>query len=159
MYFRVGKTGSYFYEKGENIMEKIQFDSGMKEYRINGDGVLRFNPSDPNVYARFMEAVDKLKEMEKSLQQPVQGAEAVKLMRQADSQMKQLLGWVFGEQNDFDKLLGGVSLLAVAGNGQRVVTNLFAALEPVLEEGATACAAQQVDTAVAKAKNRRQSQC
>lgn len=140
-------------------MEKIQFDSGMKEYRINGDGVLRFNPSDPNVYARFMEAVDKLKEMEKSLQQPVQGAEAVKLMRQADSQMKQLLGWVFGEQNDFDKLLGGVSLLAVAGNGQRVVTNLFAALEPVLEEGATACAAQQVDTAVAKAKNRRQSQC
>lgn len=140
-------------------MEKIVFDSGMKEYRINGGGVLRFNPSDPNVYARFMEAVEKLKELEKTLQQSVQGAEAVKLLRQADSQMKQLLGWVFGEQNDFDKLLGGVSLLAVAGNGQRVVTNLFAALEPVLEEGARACAAQQVDTAVAKAKSRRQGAC
>ena len=30
-------------------MEKIQFDSGMKEYRINGKGVLRFNPADPNL--------------------------------------------------------------------------------------------------------------
>lgn len=140
-------------------MEKIQFDSGMKEYRINGGGVLRFNPSDPNVYARFMEAVEKLKDMEKDLQQEAQGAQAVKLLRQTDDRMKQLLGWVFGEQNDFDKLLGGVSLLAVAGNGQRVVTNLFAALEPVLEEGARACAAQQVDTAVAKAKSRRQGAC
>lgn len=140
-------------------MEKIVFDSGMKEYRINGGEVLRFNPSDPNVYARFMEAVEKLKELEKTLAEPVQGAEAVKLLRQADSQMKQLLSWVFGAQNDFDKLLDGVSLLAVAGNGQRVVTNLFAALEPVLEEGAKACAAQQVDTAVAKAKSRRQAVC
>ena len=41
-------------------MEKLQFDSGIKEYKINGAGVLRFNPGDPNLYARFLEAGDKL---------------------------------------------------------------------------------------------------
>ena len=140
-------------------MEKIIFDSGMKQYKINGGGVLQFNPSDPNVYARFLEALEKLKDMEKELAQPTQGIDAVKLLQQADQKMKQLLSWVFGPQNDFEKLLGGVSLLALAGNGQRVVTNLFVALEPVLEQGAKACAAQQVDTAVTAAKMRRQSQC
>ena len=41
-------------------MEKISFDSGVKSYKINGTGVLRFNPGDPNVYARFLQAADKL---------------------------------------------------------------------------------------------------
>jgi hypothetical protein len=61
--------------------------------------------------------------------------------------MKHILGWVFGESNDFHKLLGGVNLLAVADNGERVVTNLFAALEPVLVEGAKRCAGQQAEKA------------
>ena len=61
-------------------------------------------------------------------------------MTQADEKMKGILGWVFGPENDFQKLLGGVNLLAVADNGERVVTNFFAALEPVLVEGAKRCA-------------------
>ena len=48
-------------------MEKISFDSGIKSFKINGNGVLRFNPSDPNVYARFLEAGDKMQEVEKAL--------------------------------------------------------------------------------------------
>ena len=50
-------------------MEKIQFDSGIRSYRINGAGVLRFNPGDPNLYSRFLEAVEKLKEVETELTQ------------------------------------------------------------------------------------------
>ena len=127
-------------------MEKIQFDSGVRSYRINGGGILRFNPSDPNLYSRFLEAVEKLQEAEKELTRQAETAQAqdiVKLMTQADEKMKNILGWVFGESNDFHKLLGGVNLLAVADNGERVVTNLFAALEPVLVEGAKRCAGQQ----------------
>lgn len=146
-------------------MEKLQFDSGVKEYRINGGGVLRFNPGDPNVYARFLEAADKLQQLERDLVQKAQqlegadtGAAAVKLMAEADQQMKQLLGWVFGQHNDFDKALGGVNLLAVAGNGERVVTNLLQALQPVLVAGAQACAAQACQDAVEKAQQRRASQ-
>lgn len=143
-------------------MEKIQFDSGIKEYRINGTGVLRFNPGDPNVYARFLEAAQKIKELEQGLSQQAQvlegqdsGQQAVQLMADADKQMKDVLGWVFGGGNDFDKILGGVNLLAVAGNGERVVTNLFNALQPVLVAGAQACAREKTAEAVKKAKQRR----
>lgn len=127
-------------------MEKIQFDSGIRSYRINGAGILRFNPCDPNVYGRFLEAVEKLQAVEEELsKQPEQLGEQdiVKALTAADEKMKGILNWVFGGDNDFQKLLGGVNLLAVAENGQRVVTNLFAALEPVLVEGAKRCAGEQ----------------
>lgn len=136
-------------------MEKIQFDSGVRSYRINGAGVLRFNPGDPNLYSRFLEAVEKLKAVETELTEhteAVQGEEIVKLMTRADEKMKGILGWVFGPENDFQKLLGGVNLLAVADNGERVVTNFFAALEPVLVEGAKRCACQQAEKIKAKGR-------
>ena len=128
-------------------MEKIQFDSGVRSYRINGGGILRFNPGDPNLYARFLEAVEKLKAVEAELTrqaEATQGADIVNLMKQADEKMKGILNWVFDGDNDFHKLLGGVNLLAVADNGERVVTNLFEALEPVLVAGAKRCAGEQV---------------
>ena len=124
-------------------MEKIQFDAGQRSYRINGSGILRFNPGDPNVYSRFLEAVEKLQAVERELVQQAetaQGEEIVKLLQRADEKMKNILNWIFGGDNDFHKLLMGVNLLAVADNGERVVTNLFTALEPVLVEGAKRCA-------------------
>ena len=146
-------------------MEKLVFDSGIKEYQINGKGVLRFNPGDPNVYARFLEAAEKIRAVEeeltrqaKSMPQEDSGKAAVQLMAQADKQMKEILGWVFGAANDFDKILGGVNLLAVAGNGERVVTNLFAALQPILVDGAQRCANEKTQEAVRKANARRKSQ-
>ena len=146
-------------------MEKIVFDSGVQEYRINGAGVLRFNPGDPNVYARFLEAPDKIAKVETELTRQaealtgeVTGETTVKLMAQADKQIKEILCWIFGEGNDFDKALGGVNLLAVAKNGQRVVTNLFSALEPILVEGAKRCAKDVSAAAVQQAKARREKQ-
>lgn len=134
-------------------MDKIQFDSGVRAYRINGGGILRFNPGDPNLYARFLEAVEKLRTVEQELTRQaenVQGADIVMLMTQADEKMKGILNWVFGGENDFQQLLNGVNLLAVADNGERVVTNLFEALEPVLVEGAKRCADEQAAKARAK---------
>lgn len=142
-------------------MEKISFDSGVRSYKINGTGVLRFNPGDPNVYARFLEAADKLQEVEASLVAEAKtipeadGAGVVQLLNRADREMKGILSWVFGQENDFDKILGGVNLLAVADNGQRVVTNLLEALQPILVEGAERCAREKVDAALQKAKSRR----
>ena len=136
-------------------MEKIQFDSGLRSYCINGGEVLRFNPCDPNLYARFLESIEKLKEVEAELTrqavpETVQGEDVVKLMQQADEKMKNVLNWVFGGENDFHKILRGINLLAVAENGERVVTNLFGALEPVLVEGAKRCAGEEAAKARAK---------
>ena len=137
-------------------MEKISFDSGIKSFKINGNGVLRFNPSDPNVYARFLEAVEKLKAAEEELTRQAETAketQIVELMTQADRKMKGILDWVFGGDNDFGAILKGVNLLAVADNGERVITNLFTALEPVLVEGAKRCAGELA----AKAKAEREA--
>ena len=140
-------------------MEKISFDSGVREYRLNDGGVLRFNPGDPNIYGRFLDAGDKIAQVEKELRveaaEKTAGEDAVRLLLRADSKIKEILGWVFGGQNDFHKLLGGVNLMAVADNGQRVVTNLFAALQPILTEGAKRCAKQQTEDAVRRARERR----
>ena len=135
-------------------MEKLTFDTGLRSYRINGGGVLKFNPADPNLYQRFLEAVEKIKAMEDSLLSAGEGSALEKMCR-ADKETKRLLGWVF-EGNDFDDLLGGVNLLAVATNGERVITNLLQALLPVLTEGAQLCAGQQVDAALKEAKSRRE---
>lgn len=141
-------------------MEKLQFDSGVKSFRINGGGVLRFHPGDPNLYSRFLEAVDKFKALEQELTQACAKEEAdiLRVLEDADGKMKKLLNWVFGGDNDFHKLLDGVNLLAVADNGERVITNLLQALEPVLLEGARRCAGQQAKAAVEKANARRSKQ-
>lgn len=141
-------------------MEKISFDSGIRHYRL-GQGVLKLNPADPNLFLRFETVSEELaqleKEMEQKLQESPEELSAVALLAETDRRMKGLLNRLFGPENDFDKILGGVNLLAVASNGQRVVTNLFAALEPILLEGAKQCAQVAGDAALAKVRQRRPS--
>ena len=142
-------------------MEKIRFDSGVKAYKLGDLGVLRFNPGDPNLYARFLEAADKIAALEEEMAQSAKnisegdGAQIVKLLQDADAKMKQTLNWVFGNSADFDSLLGGVNLLAMGANGERVISNLFDALQPVLLEGARTYAGEQAQVAKDRANARR----
>lgn len=140
-------------------MDKIIFDSGLKEYEV-GNGILSFNPSDPNVYARFMDAAERLREVEDKLVNKAKssngsGEVMLQLLRDADTEAKQILGWVFGEHNDFDKILGGVNLLAVGTNGERILTNFLQALMPVIKSGAEECAKMKIDAAMSKAQEER----
>ena len=142
-------------------MQQINFDNGVKAYKINEDGVLRFNPGDPNLYARFLDAADKIQEIENNMAAKGKeidendGAGSLRLLAEADRQIKEILSWVFGKNNDFDEIMGGVNLMAVAGNGERVITNLLSALTPILEKGAKKCAEQQIGDAVKQAQTNR----
>lgn len=144
-------------------MEQLTFDSGIREYKINNNGVLRFNPGDPNVYARFMEASEKIQEAESTMEAKMKalekskdsGVAVLQLLAEVDKQMKEILNWVFGKGNDFDEILEGVNLLAVATNGERVVTNLLNALLPIIQDGAENCAKQQIGDAVQQAQMNR----
>lgn len=137
-------------------MTNIQFDDGMQGYQINNGGILWFNPADPNIYTRFLQLDQKLEQLQKELSGLPDSAQQ---LSEADRRLKQLLGWVFGQHNDFQSLLSGVSLLAVAGNGQRVLTNFLQALEPILKQGANQCVQDLTEAAVEQAAARRQSQC
>lgn len=148
-------------------MEQLIFDSGIKEYQINGKGVLRFNPSDPNVYARFMDLVPKIHEIEQEMGEKAQkidrnaenaGEETLRFMRETDVRIKAVLNEIFGQDNDFEEILEGVNLMAVASNGERVVTNLMDALQPIMESGAQACVKSEVDSAKRNRQQRRATQ-
>lgn len=145
-------------------MEQLIFDSGIKEYQINGKGVLRFNPSDPNVYARFMDMVPKIHEIEREMNIKANqidrkaedaGEKTLRFMRETDSRIKAVLNEIFGGENDFEEILEGVNLMAVASNGERVVTNLMDALQPIMEAGAQACVQSEVDAAKLNRETRR----
>ena len=142
----------------------LQFDDGLLRLDINGNGILTFNPSDFNVYQRFFGLLKELPELEKryaaEVEQPGSEDDSFALAgreldraRELDREIKDKLGAAFGPGNDFDALLGGVNLMAVGNNGQRVITNLLNALAPYIEEGAER---HMRDTAQAARLNREQ---
>ena len=67
-------------------MEQLTIDTGLREYAVNGGpehggGVLRFNPSDPNVYSRFCTLQNQLQELEQQVQaQSPTGTDAIQLL-------------------------------------------------------------------------------
>ena len=147
-------------------MKKLTFDSGIREYQINDNGVLRFNPADPNVYARLMESGEKIKAVEDRLlakakelipegEEESSGAVVLQLMREADKEIKDVLVYIFGVENNFDEIFAGVNLMAVGDNGERVLTNFLNAMIPIVEKGAKKCAEQQIKRATEKANGNR----
>ena len=138
-------------------MEKIQFDSGMQRFRINGNGVLTFNPADPNLYSRLQNMGARLPEIEQMLSGH-EGQDVITLMALADREMKKELNAVF-PGNDFETLLSGVNLLAITGSGKTVLENLIDALTPILCAGAEKCAQHYAREAMQQAQTRRGTQC
>lgn len=140
-------------------MKRLKIDTGVEEFCINGNGVLRFNPADPNLYDRFFSTQDALAEIETELREKAQqnpdAVQTTALMHTYDARVKALLKQVFGEENDFDAALGGVNIMSVASNGERVLTNLFAALAPILEKGAQRHLQESAQSAVTAAEERR----
>jgi len=120
-------------------MENLNLDLGAVEYRITGGGVLRFNPADPNVYGRFLDARQDLERLQKAFQKKAkaakEGAQVLALLQEADRALKDLLGLIF-PGNDFDEAVGGVNLLAVNPSGKTVAESLLTALEDILSRGA-----------------------
>lgn len=140
-------------------MHKLLVDTGVEEFEVNGRGVLRFNPGDPNIYHRFFAAREELAALDEELvrrsaELPGEGqdGESLALLAEYDRRVKDLLNRVFGVPNDFDEILGGVNLAGVGANGRRVVENLLDALAPVLQEGARRTVQATAADAVAEAR-------
>ena len=144
---------------------KLMLDDGVLELDINGRGLLRFNPSDFNLYERFCRLAKELPEIEKQYVAEVeeQGeADGLELAgreltraKEFDADIKRRLSDVFGKENDFDQLMGGVNLMAFGRNGERVITNLLNALTPYLTDGINSHMQGAAAKAVAEAKAER----
>lgn len=152
-------------------MEKLNLDLGIKSYQfVEGGAPLIFNPSDPNVYARYMNAMDEIKAVEKEMSakanaivakddsveaQSEAGAKSLQVMEETDRRIKTILNGIFGGENNFDKILMGVNIMAVTGNGDRVINSLLEALAPIMEGGAKVCVESEVREAKLNREQRR----
>lgn len=148
-------------------MEILNIDVGIKRYQlVEGGAPLSFNPGDPNVYARYMDVVPKIKAVEQEMAAKANAVDAnsseageiaLKIMRETDLRMKTLLNQIFGEDNDFDKILKGVNLMAVTENG-RVINNVLDVLTPIMNAGAKSCVDSEVKAAKLNRQQRRSMQ-
>lgn len=123
---------------------KIVFDTGIREYDVNGE-ILRFNPTDPNLYARFRDALVKIKAIEEECTEKAEtecrdkdreeiGAFSLQMMQEADTKVKGILSETFGRGNDFNKIFGGVNIIARQENGT-VLDAFLAAILPIMKAG------------------------
>lgn len=152
--------------------QKLFFDDGLVRLDINDNGVLKFNPSDFNVYERFYALLKELPEFEKKYANEVEAVpedteteQAVELVgreliraKEIDAEVKAKLSAVFGAGNDFNQLLGGVSIMAIGTNGERIITNLLNALIPYIEEGVKKHTSDEVAAAKQNREQRRAAQ-
>jgi hypothetical protein len=146
-------------------MEKLNVSVGIKRYQlVEGGALLSFNPGDPNVYARFMELVPKIKTVEQEMAGKAKaidansadaGEQTLKIMRETDQRMKEILNQIFGKENNFDEILVGVNLMAVTEGGNRVINNVLEALTPIMNAGATSCVETEVKNAKLSREQRR----
>lgn len=139
-------------------MEKITFDTGIKTYQINDSGVLKFNPSDPNLYKRFKDLRVEIEQIQKDYNERSKttesGEDAIDLLAEYDARVKKSLSHVFGQENDFDSILSGANVMAVASNGELVITNFLDAMLPIVEEGVKTYAKMEAQKAVQEARNK-----
>ena len=152
-------------------MEKLNIDLGIKSYQfVEGGAPLVFNPSDPNVYARYMHAMDEIKAVETEMAAKANaivaeddsmeakakaGAASLQIMEETDRRIKTILNGIFGGENNFDSILRGVNLMAVTGSGDRVVNSLLEALAPIMENGAKNCVEAEIKEAKLNREQRR----
>ena len=109
-----------------------------------------------------MAAIDDIRKVETKLEEKFTalaaegtGVEFLQFSAEADREVKRILSEVFGNQNDFDEIFGGVNIMTPAGNGELVLTNFLYAMLPVIEKGARNFAKGQAE-AVKKTQNRAQ---
>ena len=148
-------------------MEQLTLDVGIKEYNINGKAVLRFNPADPNVYERYISAIEKIDEIEKEMSEKAKkikesdkdySVKSLHLMREADIKAKEILSNIFGEGNDMEQIFEGVNVMAVSTTGKRVIENFMDIIGPIIESGASNFIAQRVNEAMLNREQRRKMQ-
>ncbi len=143
-------------------MEKLNIETGIKEYQLGEFGVLRMNPTDTNIYSRFLTALENIQEIEGRLLQEgealgddADGKAVLDLLDRLDKDVKAELNTAFGYGNDFDKIVCGANLLTVCDNGERLVTNILVALEPIIMNGIQKFVITTVDAAKLNREQRR----
>lgn len=139
-------------------MEKLIFDLGIKEYDCGFGVPLRVNFADPNLYERFNKVSENIIAVFSDFENVEESADStalLEILRDADLKVKAILNEAFGIGNDFDKIMGGMNLMAPTVNGNRIVTNFLEAITPKIKAGCEAYMSGAVSEAKANRDQRK----
>lgn len=109
-------------------MEKITFNSGIKEYSLNDKCTIAFNPTDSSFAERLYMTFDELdkKQSEYRNETITDGREAFRKNRERDVEMRKTVDCVLGD-GICDALFGNMNVYALA-DGLPVWANLMLAI-------------------------------
>lgn len=152
-------------------MEKAFLNFGVESFQlVEGGAPLTFAKGDPNLYARFLNAMDEMKAVEAEQAKkandlppcgdtPEEKTEhsrlAMNILNETDRKFKDILNRVFGNGNDFDAIMCGLNLMTVNEDGERAIELLVDFLTPKLAEGAKKFTTSEVGKAKANREQRR----
>lgn len=121
-------------------MPNLQFDSGVREYTLNGAVTVRFNPTDMVFAERLFQVFDELDARQERYTAEVEKTEDNKalfsLARAMDTEMRETINGIFGA-DVCTPLFGSMSVYAASG-GLPVWCNLLLALIDEMDESFTA---------------------
>ena len=146
-------------------MEKLAFNTGIKEMDCGFGVPLRVNFADPNFYERFGHMTQRITDIEKQMAERsktkniTDGNDVLRILRETDLEVKSIMNETFGLGNDFDKIMGGMNIMAVCEDtGERIVTGFLNAITPLVHNGFEAFAHGKVEEAKMNREQRRASQ-
>lgn len=125
-------------------MEKLTFDTGIKEYEVNGGEILRFNPSDSAFVGKLFNAFDSLDKKQEIYRAQIDSMkdkrEIFEIAHNQDIEMRTIIDGVFGPI--CDSLFGDMNVYAMA-DGLPVWCNFLLA---IIDEVDTSFAREQKKT-------------
>lgn len=125
-------------------MEKLTFDTGIKEYEVNGGVILRFNPSDSAFVGKLFNAFDSLDKKQEIYRAQIDSMkdkrEIFEIAHNQDIEMRTIIDGVFGPI--CDSLFGDMNVYAMA-DGLPVWCNFLLA---IIDEVDTSFAREQKKT-------------
>lgn len=116
-------------------MKELSFETGLEEYRLNDQCVVRFNPSDPKFADRLYTAFDDLQKKQKANEDDLEKMshrEAFDYLNGLDAEMREVIDGVFGSPV-CAALFSDVGVYACAG-GSPLWFNLMMTLISELDE-------------------------
>ena len=115
------------------MAESISFDTGLKEFDLNGGVTVRFNPTSVRFAERTYDAFDRIDKCYESYQGKISGvddAKAFDIARDCESEILSILNELFG--TDLSGLFEEIGPIDIA-NGLPVWLNLMLAVIDTLD--------------------------
>ncbi len=119
-------------------MPKIEFNTGLVEYEINGQAKVVFNPTDAGFIERIFDAFDELDRQQEAYSAEIEAqtdnAGVFRVARKMDSEMRARIDAAFGAPGTAEAVFGGVNVYALA-DGLPVWCNLMLAVIDEMDTG------------------------